>query len=156
MRLPTFALGTSLVLVLASPVLLQAQSNQSHHFALLVGVREYEHQRLPELKYSENDVLDMAKLEGGSVKLPSETVDVREEVQTVLHELERDAAAKEIQLRLMCSDGLAGQRRALAAPSGRGTPAAPRPRSPHRRTGTSALSCRRPAAQARRAVSPAG
>ena len=48
-----------------------------------------------------NDVLDMAKLEGGTVKLPSETVDAREEIQTVLHELEQDAANKGVALRLM-------------------------------------------------------
>src|SRR5450432_3501772 len=33
-----------------------------------------------------NDVLDMAKLEGGTVALPSETVSAREEVQAVLNE----------------------------------------------------------------------
>jgi two-component system, cell cycle sensor histidine kinase PleC len=48
-----------------------------------------------------NDVLDMAKLEGGTVKLPSETVDAREEVQTVLHEVESEATAKTIDVRLM-------------------------------------------------------
>ena len=48
-----------------------------------------------------NDVLDMAKLEGGTVKLPSETVDAREEVRTVLHELEEEAGAKNIRMRLI-------------------------------------------------------
>jgi len=47
-----------------------------------------------------NDVLDMAKLEGGTVDLPCETVDAREEVRTVLHELESDAAAKGVALKL--------------------------------------------------------
>src|SRR5439155_17939069 len=31
-------------------------------YALLVGVKEYEHARLPTLKYSENDVTELAKL----------------------------------------------------------------------------------------------
>jgi two-component system cell cycle sensor histidine kinase PleC len=48
-----------------------------------------------------NDVLDMAKLEGGTVKLPSETVNAREEVQTVLRELEDEAKTKDIKLRLI-------------------------------------------------------
>jgi two-component system cell cycle sensor histidine kinase PleC len=48
-----------------------------------------------------NDVLDMAKLEGGTVKLPSETVNAREEVQTVLSSLEAEAAAKTISMRLV-------------------------------------------------------
>jgi two-component system cell cycle sensor histidine kinase PleC len=48
-----------------------------------------------------NDVLDMAKLEGGTVKLPSETVSAREEVQTVLRDLEEEAAAKSITMRML-------------------------------------------------------
>ncbi len=47
-----------------------------------------------------NDVLDMAKLEGGTVKLPSETINTREEAQGVLRELGAEAAAKGIGLRL--------------------------------------------------------
>ncbi|MBI1212738.1 MAG: hypothetical protein GC190_14835 [Alphaproteobacteria bacterium] len=48
-----------------------------------------------------NDVLDMAKLEGGTVKLPSETVNAREEVQSILRELEGEATAKGVEMRLM-------------------------------------------------------
>lgn len=48
-----------------------------------------------------NDVLDMAKLEGGAVKLPSETVNAREEIQAILRDLESEATVKGIEIRLM-------------------------------------------------------
>jgi len=48
-----------------------------------------------------NDVLDMAKLEGGTVKLPSETVNAREEIQAVLRDLESEALVKGIEMRLV-------------------------------------------------------
>ena len=41
-----------------------------------------------------NDILDMAKLEGGSVKLPSETIDAREEAQTSIREVAEEAEKK--------------------------------------------------------------
>ena len=53
-----------------------------------------------------NDVLDMAKLEGGAVKLPSETINAREEAQTLLRELAEEAAAKRIAMRLRPGPGV--------------------------------------------------
>ena len=53
-----------------------------------------------------NDVLDMAKLEGGTVKLQSETVDAREEVQAVLRELDEEAAGKGVGVRLCSSEAV--------------------------------------------------
>jgi two-component system cell cycle sensor histidine kinase PleC len=53
-----------------------------------------------------NDVLDMAKLEGGTVKLPSETINAREEAQGVLRELADEAAAKGVALRLRPGDAV--------------------------------------------------
>ena len=47
-----------------------------------------------------NDILDMAKLEGGTVDLARETINARDEAHAVIRELSEEAAAKGVALRL--------------------------------------------------------
>src|SRR4051812_22387743 len=50
------------VCALAAFPLVAAAQDGGKHYALLVGVKEYQHARLPSLKYSENDVVELAQL----------------------------------------------------------------------------------------------
>jgi formylglycine-generating enzyme required for sulfatase activity len=49
--------GCCLVLTLA-----HGQGNAAKKYAVLVGVKEYQHQKLPTLRYSENDVVELGKV----------------------------------------------------------------------------------------------
>jgi uncharacterized caspase-like protein len=51
-------LGAALVLPLAA----ESEKPRGKKYALLVGVNSYEHARLPNLKYAENDVTELAKV----------------------------------------------------------------------------------------------
>src|SRR5262245_59434417 len=56
-------LGVSaLVLVLGFVIPAWTQATKGKKYALLVGVKSYEHQKLRDLKYTENDVEELAKL----------------------------------------------------------------------------------------------
>src|SRR3954470_9542518 len=60
--LPMLLLLALAVLALARPPAAQAQKGKTKGHALLVGARDYEHAALSTLKYTENDVEQLAKL----------------------------------------------------------------------------------------------
>jgi formylglycine-generating enzyme required for sulfatase activity len=51
-----------LLLALALPLMGRADRPKGKKYALLVGVKSYEHNKLPDLKYTENDVEELAKI----------------------------------------------------------------------------------------------
>src|SRR5262249_13473469 len=109
--------GLLVALIVATPVRTEAPAGKK--YALLVGVRQYAHARLTELRYTENDVEELAKLlrsadvNFSSVRLLTTTRGVRDPKQ--------DPTAKNIRAAL--KDLLRGKTRhdtVLVALSGHG------------------------------------
>ena len=59
-RLLVLVLLSLLITGLAFPIM--GQQNAGKKYALLVGVKDYQHNKLPSLRYTENDVLELAKV----------------------------------------------------------------------------------------------